>query len=142
MTQPGCLFCRIADGSEPAHVIVDDQHTMAFLDTRPVFVGHALVVPKAHVGTLLDLPAELMAPLLTTAQRVAAAMPLALGSTGTFVAMNNVISQSVAHLHVHVVPRRKGDGLRGFFWPRQRYAAGQAEQTCQLLRGALAQIGD
>ncbi len=141
MTQPGCLFCRILDGTEPAHIVADEQHAVAFLDTHPVFVGHTLVVPRQHVGTLLDLPEAMMAPLLTTAKRVASAMPQALGSTGTFVAMNNVISQSVPHLHVHVVPRRKGDGLRGFFWPRQRYAAGQAEQTCELLRDALAQIG-
>lgn len=96
-----------------------------------------MIVPRVHIATLLELPEELMAPLLGTAKRVAAAMPAALGSSGTFVAMNNVISQSVPHLHVHVVPRRKGDGLRGFFWPRQRYAAGEATAIADRLRDAI-----
>ncbi len=94
---------------------------MAFLDSRPVFKGHVLVVPRVHVQTLLELPTDLMVPLMATVQKVAAALAAAVGAEGTFVAMNNVVSQSVPHLHVHVVPRRRKDGLRGFFWPRTRY---------------------
>jgi histidine triad (HIT) family protein len=118
----GCLFCRIVLGNESAYVVADGPETMAFLDTRPVFKGHTLVVPKPHVDTLLDLPATLAPAFLETVQRVAAAMTAALGAQGTFVAVNNVVSQSVPHLHGHVVPRTKGDGLRGFFWPRTKYA--------------------
>jgi len=117
-----CLFCRIAAGEEPAHVVYAGPDTMAFLDNRPVFKGHTLVVPRTHLDTLLDLPADLGQPFLDTLQRVAAAMTTALGAQGTFVAVNNVVSQSVPHLHGHVVPRTKGDGLRGFFWPRTKYA--------------------
>lgn len=119
-------------------MVWDDAHTVAFLDRSPLFAGHVLVVPRAHVVTLPDLPAELLAPLFAAVQRVAAAMPAALGCQGTFVAANNVVSQSVAHLHVHVVPRTKGDGLRGFFWPRTRYAAGAAAAVADVLRAALA----
>ena len=96
---------------------------VAFLDHRPVFKGHVLIAPVRHVDTMLDLPSELMVPLLSTAQRVAEAVGNALGAEGTFMAVNNVVSQSVPHLHVHVVPRTKGDGLRGFFWPRTKYAS-------------------
>jgi histidine triad (HIT) family protein len=117
-----CLFCDIVAGTVPAHVVLDDDITVAFLDSRPVFKGHVLVVPRAHYVTLADLPAGLIGPLFTRVQRVSAAMPAALGAQGSFVAENNVVSQSVPHLHVHVVPRTKGDGLRGFFWPRSRYA--------------------
>jgi histidine triad (HIT) family protein len=117
-----CLFCDIVAGTVPAHVVLADDITVAFLDSRPVFKGHVLVVPRAHYVTLADLPAGLIGPLFTRVQRVSAAMPAALGAQGSFVAENNVVSQSVPHLHVHVVPRTKGDGLRGFFWPRSRYA--------------------
>jgi histidine triad (HIT) family protein len=117
-----CLFCDIVAGTVPAHVVLADDITVAFLDSRPVFKGHVLVVPRAHYVTLADLPADLIGPLFTRVQRVSAAMPAALGAQGSFVAENNVVSQSVPHLHVHVVPRTKGDGLRGFFWPRSRYA--------------------
>jgi histidine triad (HIT) family protein len=117
-----CLFCRIVAGEQQAYVVWRDQHTTAFLDTRPVFKGHVLLVTREHVDTLLDLPAELVTPVFAVAQRLAAAMVSALGSQGSFVALNNVVSQSVPHLHVHVVPRTKGDGLRGFFWPRTKYA--------------------
>ena len=117
-----CLFCRIIDGALPATVVLDEPFTLGFLDTRPVFKGHVLLVPKIHVDTLVDLPAELLPVLMGAAQRVSGAVVKGLGSQGSFVAVNNVVSQSVPHLHVHVVPRTKGDGLRGFFWPRQKYA--------------------
>lgn len=116
-----CLFCRIVAGLEPAHVVLNEPAGMAFLDLRPVFRGHTLIVPREHHGTLPELPVEHVEPLFGLVRRVAAAIPGALGAQGTFVAMNNVVSQSVPHLHVHVVPRTKGDGLRGFFWPRLRY---------------------
>ena len=102
-------------------MVLDDRNVVAFLDARPVFPGHVLVVPRAHHETLLDLPDDLLAPVLGAAKRIAAAVVSSLEADGTFVAMNNVVSQSVPHLHVHVVPRRRKDGLRGFFWPRQRY---------------------
>lgn len=134
----GCLFCRIVAGEMPAYVVVDGPDTMAFLDTRPVFKGHTLVVPRRHVDTLLDLPGELGPAFLGALQRVAAAMTDALGAQGTFVAVNNVVSQSVPHLHGHVVPRTKGDGLRGFFWPRTRYADdAEAEDYAARLRAVL-----
>lgn len=117
-----CVFCRIVAGAEPAHVVHADDDVVAFLDARPVFKGHTLLVPRRHVVTLPDLPADLLTPFFGAGQRLAAAIPAALGAQGTFVALNNVVSQSVAHLHLHVVPRTKGDGLRGFFWPRTTYA--------------------
>jgi histidine triad (HIT) family protein len=116
-----CLFCRIVAGAADAHRVLDEPDVVAFLDVRPVFPGHVLVVPRVHVETLLDVPGALAAPLFTTVQRVAAGVQAATDADGTFVAVNNRVSQSVPHLHVHVVPRRFKDGLRGFFWPRQRY---------------------
>ncbi len=118
----GCSFCAIVAGENPAAVVLAEQAMVAFLDVRPVFKGHTLLVPRAHVATLPDLPADLRDPFLEAAQRLSRAMTTALGAQGSFVAMNNVVSQSVPHLHLHVVPRTKGDGLRGFFWPRTRYA--------------------
>ena len=115
------MFCGIVAGSVPSFRVVDSPDGVGFLDTRPVFKGHVLVVPRAHVVTLPDLPAADLPGFFGLVQRVAAAVPAALGATGTFVANNNIVSQSVAHLHFHVVPRTKGDGLRGFFWPRHRY---------------------
>jgi histidine triad (HIT) family protein len=133
-----CLFCRIVVGNESAYVVYDGADTRAFLDTRPVFKGHTLVVPKPHVHTLVDLSSTLGPAFLETLQRVAAAMTAALGAQGTFVAVNNVVSQSVPHLHGHVVPRTKGDGLRGFFWPRTKYADDvEAESYADRLRAAL-----
>ena len=120
---PDCLFCAIVAGNVPANRVVDTADGIGFLDIRPVFKGHVLVVPRPHVSQLTDLPAELLPGYFALVQRVAAAVPLALGSQGTFVAVNNVVSQSVPHLHTHVVPRTKGDGLRGFFWPRTKYAS-------------------
>jgi len=126
----GCLFCQIVSGDVPASVVLDEPRVVAFLDIRPVFPGHVLVVPRAHHATLLDLPRDQLEPLFGTAQRVAAAVTTGLGAQGTFVAMNNVVSQSVPHLHVHVVPRTKGDGLRGFFWPRAKYASDDEMEAC------------
>jgi histidine triad (HIT) family protein len=134
-----CVFCAIASGDHPAEIVLADEVAVAFLDARPVFKGHVLVIPREHYETLADLPAGLVGPLFTRVQRVSAALPAALGAQGTFVAMNNVVSQSVPHVHVHVVPRTRGDGLRGFFWPRQRYADdAEAAAYAGRIRDALA----
>ena len=122
LTESDCVFCSIVAGDTPAHVVHDDDATLAFLDVRPVFPGHVLLVPRVHYGTLTDLPPALLPALFGAAQRLAAGVQAAMDAHGTFVAINNTVSQSVPHLHVHVVPRRRKDGLRGFFWPRQRYA--------------------
>lgn len=134
----GCVFCAILAGELPADLVLEEADVVAFLDRRPLFKGHTLLVPREHVVTLPDLPAGLRDPLLGAAQRLAAAMVDGLGAQGSFVAMNNVVSQSVAHLHVHVVPRTKGDGLRGFFWPRTKYAEGESAQYAGRLRAALS----
>jgi histidine triad (HIT) family protein len=131
------VFCQIAASELDAAVVLHDKQVVAFLDHRPVFKGHVLVAPVRHVDTLLDLPSELMVPLMTAAQRIAAAIVAGLGAQGSFVAINNVVSQSVPHLHVHVVPRTKGDGLRGFFWPRTKYAAGEIEAYARMISEAL-----
>jgi histidine triad (HIT) family protein len=132
-----CVFCSIVSGEIEAEVVLDEPDFVAFLDARPVFKGHTLLVPREHVVTLPDLPAELRDGFLEAAQRLATAVVDGLGAQGSFVAVNNVVSQSVAHLHLHVVPRTKGDGLRGFFWPRTRYAEGEAEEYAARLRAAL-----
>jgi histidine triad (HIT) family protein len=119
---PACLFCRAVEGALPVHLVADDDVAIAFLDHRPLFHGHVLLVPRAHHETLTDVPADHIGPVFERAQRLAAAVRDAMDAQGTFVAVNNRVSQSVPHLHVHVVPRTKGDGLRGFFWPRTRYA--------------------
>ena len=118
----GCVFCSIASGELDADVVLDDDVAIAFLDHRPVFKGHTLLAPRAHHETLADLPSELVGPFFARAQRLARAVEAGLDADGTFVAINNKVSQSVPHLHVHVVPRRRKDGLRGFFWPRTKYA--------------------
>jgi histidine triad (HIT) family protein len=120
--KPACLFCDIAAGRIKAEIVFSDEHTLAFLDHRPLFSGHCLLITKQHVDTLLDLPNDLVAPLFSNAKVLAAAVERACAAEGSFVALNNKISQSVPHLHVHVVPRRKGDGLKGFFWPRHKYS--------------------
>ena len=117
------MFCEIVAGRAAAHVVLEDELVLAFLDVRPLFPGHTLLVPRDHVETLPDLPHALVEPMFTASQRLATAMVEGLGAEGSFVAMNNTVSQSVPHLHVHVVPRTKGDGLRGFFWPRTKYAS-------------------
>jgi histidine triad (HIT) family protein len=131
------MVCQIVAGELDAAVVLRTPEVVAFLDHRPVFKGHVLVAPVRHIDTLLDLPAELMTPLLTQAQRVAGALVEALGAQGSFVAINNVVSQSVPHLHVHVVPRTKGDGLRGFFWPRTTYRSGEMAAYAQRISDAL-----
>ena len=128
MPDPGCLFCRIIAGEIESEVVLDEPQAFAFLDHRPLFHGHTLVLPRHHHETLADLPADEVGPFFETVQRLSRAVPAAMGAEGTFVAMNNVVSQSVPHLHVHVVPRNRKDGLRGFFWPRTRYAD-DAEMT-------------
>ena len=134
-----CVFCRIVAGEVPADIVLEDADTVAFLDARPVFKGHVLVVPRQHVVTLPDLPPDRVGPLFERVRLVSAAVPIALGAQGTFVALNNIVSQSVPHLHVHVVPRTKGDGLRGFFWPRSRYASeDEAADYAKRIRDALA----
>src|SRR3954454_21699826 len=122
MHDPDCVFCSIAAGDVDAEPVLESDDFVAFLDARPVFKGHVLLVPREHVVTLPDLPAALRDGFLAAAQRLAVAVVDGLGAQGSFVAVNNVVSQSVPHLHVHVVPRTKGDGLRGFFWPRTKYA--------------------
>ena len=134
-----CLFCEIAAGRVPAAVVFEDQHSIAFLDHRPLFHGHVLLIPRQHVETLPDVPAASIAPLFTNAQRLTHAVESAMSAQGTFVAINNRVSQSVPHLHIHIVPRRKGDGLRGFFWPRTKYSDSELEATAAAIRGALAQ---
>jgi len=116
-----CPFCRIASGEEHAYVVYEDEAHLAFLDRRPLFPGHVLLVPRAHYETLPDLPEESVGSLFRAARLLVLAVEEAMDAEGTFVAVNNRVSQSVPHLHVHIVPRRRGDGLRGFFWPRQSY---------------------
>ncbi len=138
MGLPGCQFCAIVTGESPANVVWRDEHAVCFLDRAPLFPGHVLVVPTRHVETLGDLADVDVGPFFGVVQRVARALPPAMDAVGTFVAENNVVSQSVPHLHVHVVPRRQKDGLRGFFWPRTRYpdeatAAAIAEKIAMQL---------
>jgi histidine triad (HIT) family protein len=138
VTEPECLFCRIAAGEVEAEIVFSDDGFLAFLDHRPLFHGHALLIPREHHETLADLPAELVGPLFQNAQLLSRAIPEAMEKPGSFVALNNVVSQSVPHLHVHVVPRVKKDGLRGFFWPRTKYAD-EAEMAAvgERIRAAL-----
>ena len=136
---PDCLFCGIVAGGVPAFKVVDRPEGIGFLDIRPVFKGHVLVVPRTHLVTLSDLPADALPGYFRLVQRIAVAVESGLGSGGTFVAMNNRVSQSVPHLHTHVVPRTKGDGLRGFFWPRTRYADdAEATEFAGRISAALA----
>jgi histidine triad (HIT) family protein len=133
-----CSFCAIARGEVPAHVAFEDELFVGFLDHRPLFPGHVLLVPRAHVATLLDAPPELLGPLAAATQRLSVAVRDAMDAEGVFNAVNNVVSQSVAHLHVHVVPRRRKDGLRGFFWPRTKYASdAEAGEVATRIRGCL-----
>lgn len=134
----GCVFCEIVAGTHGADVVLEDEDQIAFLDARPVFKGHVLVVPRDHVDTLETLPTTRMGGYFVTVQRIATAVRVGLGAQGTFVALNNVVSQSVPHLHVHVVPRTKGDGLRGFFWPRTKYdGADESAGYAARVRAAL-----
>lgn len=136
-----CIFCRIVKGEIRGHVVFEDGATLAFLDHRPLFPGHCLLVPKIHYETLLDLPTALFTPMMTNAQLLARAIERGLEAQGSFVAINNRISQSVPHLHMHVVPRRRKDGLKGFFWPRRPYKDESAILAVQqALRGAILQV--
>jgi histidine triad (HIT) family protein len=138
VTSPACIFCRIASGEIPAEIVHENDACVVFLDSAPLFPGHCLVCPKQHFDTLMDVPSELLAPLFETAQHIARAVEAGLGAEGSFVAINNKISQSVPHLHVHVIPRRRKDGMKGFFWPRRPYTSDdERKQTADLLRAAL-----
>ena len=134
-----CPFCAIAAGDAVAEIVFSDERFVAFLDNRPLFPGHALLIPRAHHETLADLPEELVGPLFANARVLASAIPEAMDKPGSFVALNNVVSQSVPHLHVHVVPRKPKDGLRGFFWPRTKYeSAEEIAAVGDRIRKALA----
>jgi histidine triad (HIT) family protein len=137
-----CAFCRIIRGEEQAPVVFEDSLSLAFLDYRPLFPGHCLLVPKEHYETLTDLPASLIGPLFQNAQLLERAIEEGLGADGTFVAINNRISQSVPHMHIHLVPRHRKDGLKGFFWPRQRYPDDDALRKVQeTLHAAIVRLG-
>ena len=133
-----CVFCQIASGADPAFLVFEDEISIAFLDDRPLLPGHCLLIPKQHIETLADLPAEMVGPFFGNAQRLSIAVERAMKAEGSFVAINNRVSQSVTHLHVHVVPRQKKDGLRGFFWPRSRYKNDDEMREAQrAIRAAL-----
>ncbi|GAA4870708.1 HIT family protein [Kitasatospora terrestris] len=136
--RPECLFCQVITGEVPVHLVLEDEVAVAFLDHRPLFHGHVLVVPRTHVETLTDLPEDLVGPFFERVREVTAAVEAGMAAAGSFVAANNRVSQSVPHLHVHVVPRNRKDGLRGFFWPRTRYGDdAQAADTAARIREAL-----
>jgi len=136
---PSCLFCKIASGELAARLVFEDDTSLAFLDHRPVFPGHCLLIPKDHYETLTDLPANLVDPFFKSAQALSGAVESAMEAQGTFVAMNNRVSQSVPHLHVHIVPRRRKDGLKGFFWPRYPYKSdGEADLVQSAIRNAIS----
>ncbi|TQL69657.1 histidine triad (HIT) family protein [Nocardioides albertanoniae] len=132
-----CVFCQVIAGELEAEVVLSDDDFVAFLDHRPVQKGHILMVPRQHLETLLDLPPELHERFVANSQRLAAAVVDGLDAQGSFVAINNVVSQSVPHLHLHVVPRRRGDGLKGFFWPRHKYSVGEQQEYADRLRAVL-----
>ena len=138
---PDCAFCEIAGGKEAGHVVFEDDICLAFLDRRPLFWGHLLLIPKVHYPTLTDLPPEVVGPFFTNAQLLAQAVEQAMQAQGSFVAINNRVSQSVPHLHVHIVPRNRKDGLRGFFWPRTKYRdEDQMRQVRDALRNEIAEL--
>jgi histidine triad (HIT) family protein len=138
-----CLFCAIAAGERPATLVFEDEVSIAFLDHRPLFPGHVLLVPREHHATFEALPPSLVGPFFTNAQRLARAVEAALEAQGSFVALNNRVSQSVPHLHVHIVPRNRGDGLRGFFWPRHGYEGEpHRRRVAEAIRRAVASLGD
>ena len=133
-----CVFCDVVNGVVAAPVVFEDESTVAFLDYRPIFPGHCLLVPRKHFETLADLPTNFIGPFFSNAQLLARAVEQALEAQGTFVAINNRVSQSVPHLHVHIVPRRRKDGLRGFFWPRHRY---ESEEEALRIQQAIKSTG-
>jgi histidine triad (HIT) family protein len=124
-----CLFCKIVAGEVPASVVFEDAESIAFLDTRPLFPGHVLLIPKAHYETLADLPEKSVTSLFLGAQKLASVVKETMEAEGTFVAMNNVVSQSVPHFHIHIVPRKRKDGLKGFFWPRHKYKNSEEQEA-------------
>ncbi len=139
LRDPDCIFCSIVAGDIDAAIIFEDESTLAFLDHRPLFPGHVLLVPRAHHETIEDLPSALVEPVFANARTLAGAVRRAMGSEGTFVALNNIVSQSVPHLHVHVVPRVRKDGLRGFFWPRNPYEDDEhLNETAAAIRAELS----
>ena len=141
VTSQDCPFCKIVRSETQSYNVFEDDVTLAFLDRRPLFPGHCLLIPKSHYETLIDLPASLVAPLFQNTQLLARALEQALQAEGTFVAINNRISQSVPHLHIHIVPRHQKDGLKGFFWPRQRYPNEATILSIQTtLRSTIAQL--
>jgi histidine triad (HIT) family protein len=136
-----CVFCKVVSGETSANLVFEDEISLAFLDHRPLFPGHCLLVPKNHYETLSDLPTELVGPFFENVQRLTRAVEIALGAEGSFVATNNRVSQSVPHLHVHIVPRRKKDGLKGFFWPRNKYASEtEIVEVQKSIQSAMAEI--
>ena len=141
MDNLSCLFCKIVAGELAARLVFEDEISLAFLDHRPVFPGHCLLIPRNHYETLSDLPEDLIGPFFKNAQLLGRAVEAAMAAHGTFVAMNNRVSQSVPHLHTHVVPRRRKDGLKGFFWPRQPYQSEEEVETVQAaIRSALQSL--
>ncbi|MGI8906655.1 MAG: HIT family protein [Candidatus Sumerlaeaceae bacterium] len=139
LSEQDCVFCSIVTAPSNASVVFEDRDSLCFLDTRPLFPGHCLLIPKPHIQTLMEMPEELLAPMFANARRLSVAVQTAMRSQGVFVAMNNVVSQSVPHLHVHIVPRNRGDGLKGFFWPRQHYQdAAHQEQVRSRIAAAVS----
>ena len=140
MSDDTCLFCSIVSGSMAAVIVNEDENSLTFLDHRPLFHGHSLLIPKEHFETLGDLPSASVAPLFQKAQQISRAVEAAMGAEGTFVAMNNRVSQSVPHLHIHIVPRKKKDGLKGFFWPRTKYKdQAEMEEVAKRIAGKIEQ---
>ena len=136
-----CTFCKIIRGSIPSHKVFEDELSLAFLDHRPLFPGHCLFIVKSHLETIADLPGELVGPLFLNVQLLSRAVTQGMNAEGSFVAVNNRVSQSVPHFHVHIVPRRKGDGLKGFFWPRRPYKdAEEIDRTLRALHSAIASM--
>ncbi len=136
-----CIFCEIIRGAVPGHIVFEDESTTAFLDVHPLFPGHTLVCPREHIETLPDVPTAAVGQLFANAQMLCRAVESAMGAEGTFVAINNRVSQTVPHLHVHVVPRRRGDGLKGFFWPRSKYRDdAHAAESAAAIREAVKRL--
>jgi histidine triad (HIT) family protein len=141
VAEPDCAFCAIVNGDEEGRVVFEDEISVAFLDHRPLFPGHSLLVPREHLETLADLPHELVGPFFENAQLLSVAIEEAMDAQGSFVAMNNKVSQSVPHLHVHIAPRRPKDGLRGFFWPRRKYESDEhLHETAEAVRAAVERL--